>query len=589
MARDPVAPFIVDFRKAKDTNHLATLIGCHAEMLDRIRNSATHQEFYREHRIPKRNRRRRGEYRVVWQAVSELAQIQKALLRKFENFARDTVDDYPHSAVHGYVTGRSTLTNARCHAGAKIIARADIKDFFPSISRARLEALLTELGIYQSVAEVIGGLATIDDGLGQGIHTSPFFANLVCIPLDQELSDLAGKYQAIYTRYADDLTFSSDTRVPDRIAIETVLQTHGFQLAKDKFRTTKIGQAHFVTGLSVSEPDRPRIPYKFKHKLRQELYYSDRFGILDHAKKAGYGSIGHCVNGIDGRISYLQGIEPELGVEMRQLWKSLLKRDGLFSTYLPTYKEGMRQIFKEVEGVSYFIDETETHFRGDVYLGLALVAVATGDVSTIEEAIAQTLDRFLHDPYASGRKEKLQKKGLHFTDDSEEIRTDFIKTIARFPIRAFIAYRKLSGITRKDAYLSLLRILVTDRLSDPLLTLNSTIIYEQLSEVPHKYFELTIHEVMGKIKERGGKFYQEPRIVCCGKRDQPCIAIADYLLGVFSHYATSEPPNETPRKRFERLRDKIRLIVDADEKRRFWRNNPFPGFSAMDGTENNLA
>ena len=566
-----MCPFIADFRRPQNAEDLATVIGCPSEMLDKILRSATRREFYTEYRIPKRNRHRKGEYRVVWKATSfNLVQVQKTVLRKFEDFSHESVDGYPHPAVHGYTTGRSTLTNAKCHVGAKVIVRADIKDFFPTISRARLEALFVELGLRQSVAEVMGGLATISNELGQGIHTSPLFANLVCIPLDQDLSELAKEHQATYTRYADDLVFSSNTQVPSKIAIESVLQKYGFELAHSKFRRTKIGQAHFVTGLSVSDADRPRVPYKFKHKLRQELYYSDRFGIRDHAGKAGYRSYDSCVNSIDGRISYVQGIEHELGTKMRRLWTDLLERDGLFPTY-----RGLQ--FQRLREVSCFIDETVMRFGGDTYFGLALVV--TEDANTIEETIRNTLGQLLGDPYTSGRLTKLQKWGFHFTDDSQEVRTEFIKTIARFPIRAFIAYRKLTEITEKDAYISLLGRLVRNRLAR-FQNLSCTIVYEQNPVVSESDFRAAIGDVTEELTKLGRPPHQEIHTVRGGKVDQPCLAIADYLLGVFSNYATSDTTDETPVKRFERLRDKIRLIVDVDNEEHYWRNNRFTGFAS---------
>ena len=133
-----------------------------------------------------------------------------------------------HEAAHGFVPQRSILTNALPHVGAKIVLNLDLKDFFPTFNYRRVKGLFVSLGFSRSTATLLALLSTEPqiqaaelDGerwylangerfLPQGAPTSPAITNLICRKLDVRLSGLAASLGATYTRYADDLTFSSN-------------------------------------------------------------------------------------------------------------------------------------------------------------------------------------------------------------------------------------------------------------------------------------------------------------------------------------------------------------------------------------------
>ncbi len=117
----------------------------------------------------------------------------------------------PH--VHGFIKGRSTITNAKPHEGAQWIINIDLKDFFGTIHRNKVVTFFQELNYTEEVSRLLSIICTksVQDGYGyvlpQGAPTSPMLANFIATPLDDDLSKLAVSNDCVYTRYADDITF----------------------------------------------------------------------------------------------------------------------------------------------------------------------------------------------------------------------------------------------------------------------------------------------------------------------------------------------------------------------------------------------
>lgn len=177
--------------------------------------------------------------------------------------------------AHGFVTGRSIITNAQPHLGQAIVINLDLKDFFPSISYARIKGVFAQLGYNHEIATLLALLCsepvtqTVElDGqryylaqnprrLPQGAPTSPYISNLVARQLDKRLQGLANKYGFTYTRYADDLTFSSPSKeAPLRGLlhwVHAIVKEEGFQVHPDKTRIMHQGRRQEVTGLVVNQ------------------------------------------------------------------------------------------------------------------------------------------------------------------------------------------------------------------------------------------------------------------------------------------------------------------------------------------------
>lgn len=157
--------------------------------------------------------------------------------------------------VFGFVKGRSFIDNAREHVGCKYVLNVDIKDFFGSITVAQVERVFLYLGYSAEVARGLADLTTFNGRLPQGAPTSPMLANLVFSECDTKLKGLAEKYDLKYTRYADDLTFSSGKWIDDVVveAVADAISGSGFLLNKKKTKFMGPGQSREVTGLIVGE------------------------------------------------------------------------------------------------------------------------------------------------------------------------------------------------------------------------------------------------------------------------------------------------------------------------------------------------
>lgn len=200
------------------------------------------------------------------------------------------------SSVHGFVEGRSILTNAHQHCSPTQhqLLNLDLEDFFPSISFYRIRGVFQAHPFHFSheVATVFAQLCTLNGGLPQGAPTSPFLANLVCRGMDRDLTDLARRYRAIYTRYADDITLSFNVRSSERLPaaicsiqdgkisigqeLSDLISAHSFTINPNKTRIRGRFQRMEVTGLTVNKF--PNVRRCFIDKIRGALHAWEKFG-----------------------------------------------------------------------------------------------------------------------------------------------------------------------------------------------------------------------------------------------------------------------------------------------------------------------
>ena len=180
-----------------------------------------------------------------------------------------------HSAAMAFRRGVSIVDNARLHVGMEIVTRLDLKDFFPSITFARVRGLFESFGYNPGVATVLSLLCTdsprvllsLDDkthvvpvgerSLPQGACTSPALANLVSRSLDRRVQGYVNKAGWLYSRYADDLVFSTKNKLssPHRLirGISSIISDEGFIVNEAKTRVMRAPCRQTVTGLLVNE------------------------------------------------------------------------------------------------------------------------------------------------------------------------------------------------------------------------------------------------------------------------------------------------------------------------------------------------
>lgn len=224
------------------------------------------QQMYSTFRIPKKN----GGFRRIEAPHGNLLLVQQVL----SDFLQSMF--IPKIAANGFVRGRSIVTNAAAHVNKKYVLNIDLKNFFPSISESRIRKViqLPPLNFSEEIAEFITELCTFKRRLPQGAPTSPVLSNIVCQALDRKIIRLGQKRfgRFHYSRYADDLTFSSNKEFPDELleAIKRVVHSEGFRLNPKKTRLLTQSDAQVVTGLVVNK--KINVPRKFVRELRALLY-----------------------------------------------------------------------------------------------------------------------------------------------------------------------------------------------------------------------------------------------------------------------------------------------------------------------------
>jgi RNA-directed DNA polymerase len=238
-----------------------------------------------------------------------------------------------HAAAHGFVPGRSILTNAAQHVGREVVIRFDLKDFFPSVPASRVRGIFARLGYPPDVARLLLGLCTTvspAEGVGatelyarphlpQGAPTSPVLANLVAYRLDCRLTGLAKRFGATYTRYADDLTFSGGhdlRRATRRLQkwVVRVVTEEGFTLNAAKTRVKSAADRQTVTGLVVNaKPNVRRLDFD---RLKAILTNCVRHGPASQNRDKHPDFRSHLL----GHVGFVAQVNTARGAKLRKLF-----------------------------------------------------------------------------------------------------------------------------------------------------------------------------------------------------------------------------------------------------------------------------
>lgn len=241
----------------------------------------------------------------------------------------------PSEYAMGFAEGRSVVTNANIHKTQNYVFNIDLKDFFPSICQARVwkRMQLKPLLFKQPIANIIAGLCsmkeTMEDGsvrfvLPQGAPTSPILTNMICDKLDHRLAGLAKRFGLKYSRYADDITFSSMHNVYQKTGdfrkeLKRIVEGQGFTINENKTRLQKLGARQEVTGIIVSK--KLNVPQKYVRDIRSILYIWRKYGysvafnkfFQKYKKEKGHVKKGtpDLINVLDGKLMYLKMVKGE--------------------------------------------------------------------------------------------------------------------------------------------------------------------------------------------------------------------------------------------------------------------------------------
>lgn len=286
---------------------------------------------YTTYTIPKRD----GTDRPICAPKKQLKWVQRQILKHI-------LSKVPlHASAHGFVTGRSTVSNATPHVGHELVVKFDLKEFFPTVHYFRVIGLFASLGYpvgncmfgtsdtSEQVAPVLARLCCYTPDpkkwgtavLPQGAPTSPAISNLMCRRLDARLAGLAGANKGVYTRYADDLTFSFPKAEGLNLGrfrwwVDQVCHQEGFTINQEKFRVIRDSQRQVVTGIVVN--DAVRVPRELRRELRAILHNIEKTSVEEQAKRHPRfeGNAGAFAQYLRGIAAYLNMVQPEHGAAL---------------------------------------------------------------------------------------------------------------------------------------------------------------------------------------------------------------------------------------------------------------------------------
>ena len=264
------------------------------------------QPSYSSYLIPKK----KGGNRQIEAPGSELKFLQSQINYFLQHYYLTLKPKNVHGFVIKDVTDNSAfniIENARLHIKSKYVLTIDLKDFFSSISANRIFQLFSsDLFDYsENIAKAFTFLCTYKGVLPTGSPTSPVLSNFVCLELDKALLSFCEENQVTYSRYADDLTFSSEVPFTENLTfqIRSVIEGNRFKINEKKVRIKSSNRKQIVTGLVVN--DKVNINRKTLKMLR---------AILHDCK----------VNGVENAIRNHYKINGNLTDELKSKFKNKL-------------------------------------------------------------------------------------------------------------------------------------------------------------------------------------------------------------------------------------------------------------------------
>ncbi len=263
----------------------------------------------------------------------------------------------PHPASMAFAKGCSILKAAEPHCGARWLIKMDIKNFFESVTERQVYRVFEDIGFQPLVAFELARICTrlgnssthgshpryqtssnfykiseysnhLMGQLPQGAPTSPQIANLVARDVDENLTKFADSKGLTYTRYADDLTFSTSekfdrTDIPAIIgSISGIIADNGFSPNVAKTTVSSPGARKVVLGLFVDR-DEPRLSREYKLTLRQHLHYLRKYGPTTHARNNGNATTFGIRRHVLGLIQHARQIEPVYGAARLEEFKAI--------------------------------------------------------------------------------------------------------------------------------------------------------------------------------------------------------------------------------------------------------------------------
>ena len=311
-------------KDAKSLGDLAQLLGVTPKGLSYIIYKLDPAVKYSQFQIPKSN----GQLRDICAPCEQLKLIQSRLAELLYSCVKQIeYQENRKPLSHGFTKGRSIYSNAKCHKNRRFVLNFDLLDFFPSFNFGRVRGFLIQnrdFRLHEKVATTIAQIACFEDELPQGSPCSPVIANLIAHILDIGMAKLAYSASVTYSRYADDITFSTNKKnFPESIArplsgnqahwvlgdeLLKLVKKNGFEVNDPKTRMHYKSSRQLVNGLTVNRKVNIRSEYyKNVRAMCHSLFETDAYSRTSEDQESGITT--NSLAPLQGMLSYIHYVK----------------------------------------------------------------------------------------------------------------------------------------------------------------------------------------------------------------------------------------------------------------------------------------
>lgn len=314
--------------------------------IDKVNNILSNKNlYYKSFKIPKKN----GSYRLIHQPIDDLNTLTKFLLKSLKTKIPEKIYDV---CSYGFTKDKSIIQNSKLHINKNFVINIDLKNYFSSIDKDKVKSKLIKFyKLTDKEADFYSDILTYKDTLPQGACTSPFISNLVTFDLDRAIDRICKNNNITYSRYVDDLTFSTDDNIyPSKPLnqIRFLIKNYGYKINKSKFRVYQSNKRQLVTGLVVNQKVNIK---KEDYKLIRAIIYNWNKNGYDHAEKFFQLKFHkkNLLEHVEGKLNFFKLVLGEDNPKYIQLFKefSSLKKDKL--QYLNCNKKISFKIFSCID------------------------------------------------------------------------------------------------------------------------------------------------------------------------------------------------------------------------------------------------
>lgn len=258
-----------------------------------------------------------------------------------------------HDASYAYRESRSIVDCARAHVGARWLVKMDIHDFFGSVTEQQVYRVFRDLGCKALFSLELARICTreartattrapglryrvvpsyVSRSIGvlpQGGPTSGALANAAATRMDRALYGSARRRGLTYTRYSDDLIFSTAGEWDRRKSRDLISQAtaiaadNGFAIHRKKTHIVPPGARHLAVGLMVTDDDVRLLP-EFRRKIEVHVRGVEKNGVIHHSEHRGFLDPTAMINHVGGCISFALAVEEDWAEGMRRRWLAAL-------------------------------------------------------------------------------------------------------------------------------------------------------------------------------------------------------------------------------------------------------------------------